>query len=132
ARQISLSPKCNQLYVAPGNAGTTEIATNLSLAVTDFDAVNSAVLTHDIQMLIVGPEQPLVEGIADLFQADSELVHVNVIGPSKKGAELEGSKERAKEFMMAHQIPTAAYKAFTAETLTEGQQFLEELQDRKS
>lgn len=128
ARQISLSPKCNKLFVAPGNAGTTKIATNIPLAVTDFNAVKAAVIDHNINMLIVGPEQPLVEGIYDFFQADDQLTHVNVIGPSKKGAELEGSKERAKEFMTAHQIPTAAYKAFTAETLVEGQQFLEELQ----
>lgn len=128
AYKITQSEQCDALFVAPGNAGTSQIATNVAIAVTDFEAIKALVLKEQIEMVIVGPEDPLVQGIYDFFKADTQLENVAVIGPSKKGAELEGSKERAKEFMMAHGIPTAAYQSFTAETLVAGQSFLETLQ----
>jgi phosphoribosylamine--glycine ligase len=127
AYKISQSNKCNQLYVAPGNAGTSEIATNVTISVNDFEAIKNCVIKNDIKMVIVGPEDPLVNGIADYFLKDSELKEIMLIGPSKTGALLEGSKERAKEFMMDHQIPTAGYQSFTNETMNEGKQFLETL-----
>ena len=127
AYKISQSKRCNHLFVAPGNAGTSEIATNVSISVNDFEAIKNCVINNDITMVIVGPEDPLVNGIADYFLATKELKNVMLIGPSKAGALLEGSKERAKEFMMDHQIPTAAYQSFTKETLKEGKLFLETL-----
>ena len=128
AYKIAQSEQCDALFVAPGNAGTSKIATNVAIAVTDFEAIKALVLKEQIEMVIVGPEDPLVQGIYDYFKEDSQLENVIVIGPSRKGAELEGSKERAKEFMMAHGIPTAAYQSFTAQTLEAGQTFLETLQ----
>ena len=127
AHKIAQSKRCNQLFVAPGNAGTSEIATNVSISVNDFEAIKNCVINNDIGMVIVGPEDPLVNGIADYFLATTELKNIMLIGPSKAGALLEGSKERAKEFMMDHQIPTAAYQSFTKETLKEGKLFLETL-----
>lgn len=127
AYKISQSDRCSQLFVAPGNAGTSEIATNLSISVNDFEAIKDCVITNHIKMVIVGPEDPLVNGIADYFLSDKDLKNVMLIGPSKAGALLEGSKERAKEFMIDHQIPTAAYQSFTKETLNEGKQFLKTL-----
>ena len=127
AYKISQSPRCSKLFVAPGNAGTAGIATNLSISVNDFEAIKKAVLEHAIKMVVVGPEDPLVNGIYDFFQQDSQLKNVMLIGPSKRGALLEGSKERAKEFMMDHKIPTAAYQSFTSESLEAGKQFLETL-----
>tara|TARA_R110000787_G_scaffold109035_2_gene217514 strand:+ start:1497 stop:2771 length:1275 start_codon:yes stop_codon:yes gene_type:complete len=127
AYKIVQSNRCSQLFVAPGNAGTSEIATNVSISVNDFEAIKNCVISNDIKMVIVGPEDPLVNGIADYFLSSSELKNVMLIGPSKAGALLEGSKERAKEFMIDHQIPTAAYQSFTKETLKEGQLFLETL-----
>jgi phosphoribosylamine--glycine ligase len=127
AYKIIQSNRCSQLFVAPGNAGTSEIATNVSISVNDFEAIKNCVISNDIKMVIVGPEDPLVNGIADYFLSSSELKNVMLIGPSKAGALLEGSKERAKEFMIDHQIPTAAYQSFTKETLKEGQLFLETL-----
>ena len=127
AHKIAQSKRCNQLFVAPGNAGTSEIATNVSISVNDFEAIKNCVINNDITMVIVGPEDPLVNGIADYFLATTELKNIMLIGPSKAGALLEGSKERAKEFMMDHQIPTAAYQSFTKETLKEGKLFLETL-----
>ena len=124
---IDQSRHCNKLFVAPGNAGTASIATNLPIGVTDFEAIKQAVLEHQIGMVVVGPEDPLVQGIFDFFQADEQLTEVRVVGPSAKGAELEGSKEVAKEFMSRHQIPTAAYESFTVDTLEEGKRFLETL-----
>lgn len=128
AYKIAQSEQCDTLFVAPGNAGTAQIATNVPIGVTDFDAIKSLVLKEDIEMVVVGPEDPLVLGIYDFFKADTDLQNVAVIGPSKEGATLEGSKERAKEFMMAHGIPTAAYESFTAATLEKGHVFLETLQ----
>ena len=127
AYKIAQSPLCDRLFVAPGNAGTAQLATNVALAVTDFDTIKALVIKEDIKMVVVGPEDPLVRGIYDYFKADKQLQNVAVIGPSRAGATLEGSKERAKEFMMAHGIPTAAYESFTAATLEKGQAFLETL-----
>lgn len=128
AYKISQSPLCDQLFVAPGNAGTAQIATNVAIGVTDFEAIKKLVQEHAIEMVVVGPEDPLVQGIYDYFKKDESLKNVAVIGPSQAGATLEGSKERAKEFMIAHNIPTAAYQSFTAATLAEGKAFLETLQ----
>ena len=127
AYKIAQSRRCKQLFVAPGNAGTSEIATNISISVNDFEAIKKSVINNNIKMVIVGPEDPLVNGIADYFLETTELKNVLLIGPSKAGALLEGSKERAKEFMMDHQIPTAAYQSFTKESLKEGKLFLETL-----
>ena len=127
AYKIAQSEQCEKLYVAPGNAGTSEIAENISLSVTDFEAIKKTVLEKDIQMVVVGPEDPLVQGIYDFFQQDSALKNIKIIGPSKKGALLEGSKERAKEFMAMHNIPTAAYESFTKESVEAGKKFLETL-----
>ena len=127
AYKISESIRCNKLYVAPGNAGTSEIAINISIAVTDFKAIKESVIKYQITMVVVGPEDPLVKGIVDFFRSDSELKDVLLIGPSMAGALLEGSKERAKEFMINHQIPTAAYQSFTKKSVSEGKLFLETL-----
>ena len=124
AYKIAQSEQCEKLFVAPGNAGTARIATNLSVNPNHFDDVKDLVISHQIEMLIVGPEDPLVNGIQDFFTNDSALAHVHVIGPSKEGARLEGSKERAKEFMKTHHIPTAAYQSFTASQVKKGQDFL--------
>jgi phosphoribosylamine--glycine ligase len=122
------SPLCTKLFVAPGNAGTGSIATNVNLKITDFDAVKSFALSEKVEMIVVGPEDPLVKGIFDFFQNDTDLKHIPVIGPSKLGAQLEGSKEFAKEFLVKHNIPTAAYDSFTKETVDAGCDFLETLQ----
>ena len=127
AYQISKSPKCNQLFVAPGNAGTEAIATNVPISVTDFEAIESCVVKNNIDMVVVGPEDPLVQGITNYFSESESLKNVMIIGPSQEGALLEGSKERAKEFMFAHHIPTAGYQSFTKETVAEGKEFLETL-----
>ena len=122
------SPLCEKLFVAPGNAGTAGIATNVAISPTDFDAIKTFVLKENVKMVVVGPEDPLVKGIYDYFKNDESLNHIPVIGPSKLGAQLEGSKEFAKEFLMKHNIPTAAYDSFTAETVEDGCAFLETLQ----
>ncbi|MGL2962665.1 phosphoribosylamine--glycine ligase [Flavobacterium sp. RSB2_4_14] len=122
------SSLCTKLFVAPGNAGTETIATNFDLNILDFEAIKKTVLQERIEMVVVGPEDPLVHGIYDFFKNDSELNHIPVIGPSQKGAQLEGSKEFAKEFLVRHAIPTAAYDSFTKETVEKGCQFLETLQ----
>ena len=121
------SKKVSQIFVAPGNAGTQEIATNINVNPTDFQAVKKAVIAHNIQMVIVGPEAPLVNGVHDFFLADDELKNIPVIGPKKDGALLEGSKDFSKEFMIKHGIPTAKYESFTKESLQEGKLFLETL-----
>ena len=125
AWKLAQSPNCGKLFVAPGNAGTHEIATNLALDVTDFESIKQAVLDNSVQMVIVGPEDPLVKGIHDFFLADAQLQGITVVGPQQAAATLEGSKEFAKEFMKAHNIPTAQYASFTAETVEEGCRFLE-------
>ena len=124
--KIKQSKDCDELYAAPGNAGTALCATNLPIGVNDFEGIKKAVLTHHIKMVIVGPEDPLVNGIYDFFLNDPELSSVAVIGPQKEAATLEGSKAYAKAFMMRHNIPTAAYAEFTSETLREGETFLEQ------
>ena len=127
AWKISQSPLCNALFVAPGNSGTASLATNLDVSVTDFKGIKAQVLEHAIEMVVVGPEDPLVNGIYDFFQDDKELQHVAVIGPQKAAAQLEGSKEFAKEFLYRHKIPTAAYESFTKDNLEAGYAFLETL-----
>jgi len=127
AYKIAQSKKCSKLYVAPGNAGTAEIAENLSLNPIDFAAVATTALEKDIKMIVVGPEDPLVKGIVDYFTNDERLKDIQIIGPSSSGALLEGSKERAKEFMAMHGIPTAAYESFNFESLGAGKNFLETL-----
>ena len=122
------SDKCTKLFVAPGNAGTGSIATNVNLKITDFEAIKSFALSEKVEMVVVGPEDPLVKGIFDFFQNDADLNHIPVIGPSKKGAQLEGSKEFAKEFLVKNNIPTAGYDSFTKETVEKGCAFLETLQ----
>ena len=127
AWKITQSPKCKNLFVAPGNSGTSEIATNVPLSVTDFEAIKDVVLKNDIKMVIVGPEDPLVLGVHDFFLEDEQLKNVAVIGPQKAAAELEGSKEFAKEFLFRHNIPTAAYQSFDANTVEAGCDFLDTL-----
>ena len=128
AYKLLQSPSCEKLLVAPGNAGTAGIATNVAVSPTDFEALKALVLSENIGMVVVGPEDPLVHGIYDFFKSDTQISHVPVIGPSKLGAQLEGSKEFAKEFLVRHQIPTAAYASFTAETVVQGCDFLTTLQ----
>jgi phosphoribosylamine---glycine ligase len=128
ASKMLQSSKCSTLFVAPGNAGTAAIATNITINPTDFNALKSFAIQEKVEMLVVGPEDPLVLGIYDFFKKDSELSHIPVIGPSKVGAQLEGSKEFAKEFLVKHKIPTAAYDSFTAATVEKGCLFLETLQ----
>ncbi|ELM3644319.1 phosphoribosylamine--glycine ligase [Flavobacterium psychrophilum] len=122
------SDKCSKLFVAPGNAGTQQIATNVDINILDFEVIKAFVIQEKVTMVVVGPEDPLVLGIYDFFKNDSSLKDIPVIGPSKKGAQLEGSKEFAKEFLVKHNIPTAAYDSFTAETVEKGCLFLETLQ----
>jgi len=122
------SSKCKTLYVAPGNAGTAAIAKNINLSPTDFTSIKNFCLEQKIDMVVVGPEDPLVAGIYDFFKNDPQLSHISVIGPSKVGAQLEGSKEFAKQFLVRNNIPTAAYDSFTAETVEDGVRFLATLQ----
>ncbi|MBW8331003.1 MAG: phosphoribosylamine--glycine ligase [Prolixibacteraceae bacterium] len=124
AWKIKQSPKLNQLFIAPGNAGTSLLGTNIEADVSDFEALKKAVLDNQIDLVLVGPEVPLCEGLHDYFLADSSLQHIKVVGPQKLGAQLEGSKDFAKEFMVRHQIPTAKYCSVTSETLSEGLSFL--------
>lgn len=121
------SSRCEAVFVAPGNAGTAQIAQNIAINPNDFEAVKQAVLTHHIDMVVVGPEDPLVKGIVNFFKQDETIQHIPVIGPSKEAAQLEGSKDFAKEFLIRHQIPTAAYQSFTKDTVEKGKKFLETL-----
>lgn len=125
AWKIAQSPKLEKLYIAPGNPGMAQLGETVALSATDFATVGNFVIQNGIDMLVVGPEVPLVEGIADYFAQTPELSHVTVIGPSKAGARLEGSKDFAKAFMMRHNIPTALYRTFDGTTLKEGLDFLE-------
>ena len=127
AWKIAQSPKVEKLFIAPGNAGTAQTGTNVNIKADDFPAIKDFVLANDIQMVVVGPEDPLVKGVYDYFKNDPQLAAIPVIGPSKAGAQLEGSKDFAKAFMMRHHIPTARYKSITAENLEEGFAFLESL-----
>jgi phosphoribosylamine--glycine ligase len=122
------STKCSKLFVAPGNAGTSAIAKNVALNITDFEAIKAFAIQEKVDLVVVGPEDPLVLGIYDFFKSDAGLNHIPVIGPSKVGAQLEGSKEFAKEFLVKNNIPTAAYASFTKETVEKGCEFLETLQ----
>ena len=127
AWRIRKSSYLNNLYIAPGNAGTALLGTNVSFEVTDFEAMKQFSLDNDIDMIVVGPEDPLVQGVYDFFRDDEDICHIAVIGPSKKGAQLEGSKDFAKEFMVRHQIPTARYQTITLENVSEGNDFLDAL-----
>ncbi|MBQ5392885.1 MAG: phosphoribosylamine--glycine ligase [Bacteroidaceae bacterium] len=128
AWKIAQSPKLEKLFIAPGNAGTATVGENVAMKADDFDSIKAFVLNNGITMVVVGPEDPLVKGIYDYFKADEQLSSIPVVGPSKQGAVLEGSKDFAKAFMQRHNIPTAAYQTFTGETLEEGKAFLRTLQ----
>lgn len=127
AWKIAQSPKVDQLFIAPGNAGTALVGTNVNIKADDFPAIKDFALVNHIGMVVVGPEDPLVKGVYDYFKNDAALAGIPVIGPSKEGAQLEGSKDFAKAFMMRHNIPTARYKSISAGNLEEGYAFLEEL-----
>lgn len=118
--KIAQSPKCEALFIAPGNAGTSEVGTNVNIAVTDFEGIGNFVKQEKIDLMVVGPEDPLVKGITNYFKSDSDLAQVGLVGPSKEGAQLEGSKDFSKQFMERHQVPTAKSKTFTVENLEEG------------
>lgn len=127
AWKIRKSSYLNNLYIAPGNAGTAMLGTNVPIDVTDFISLKNFSLENDIDMIVVGPEVPLVEGIYDFFHEDEDVCHIAVIGPSKEGAQLEGSKDFAKNFMNRHNIPTAQFKTVTLNNLSEGKEFLDSL-----
>ena len=128
AWKIAKSKRVTQLFIAPGNAGTSEVGTNVDIQVNDFDAIKDFICTQQIDMVVVGPEDPLVNGIYDALKNDAKTKDTVVIGPSKEGAKLEGSKDFAKAIMQRHHIPTARYHTFTGETLDEGLRFLETLE----
>ena len=128
AWKIAQSKKVEKLYIAPGNAGTANVGENVNIKATDFGALKEFALNNQIEMIVVGPEDPLVKGIYNIFQADEETKHIAIIGPTQEGATLEGSKEFAKEFMERHNIPTARYKSVTNENLQEGLDFLASLE----
>ena len=127
AWKIAQSTKVSKLFIAPGNAGTATVGQNVDINANDFDALKRFALDNDVQMVVVGPEDPLVNGIYDDFKNDARTAHIPVIGPSRKGATLEGSKDFAKAFMARHAIPTARYKTITAQNIDEGLSFLETL-----
>ena len=124
---LSRSPRCKQLYIAPGNAGTALEGENIAMDATDFPRIKEFCLSKQISLVVVGPEEPLVKGIVDFFGQDTALSQIPIVGPSQKGATLEGSKEFAKEFMQRHHIPTARYASFTKDTIEEGLRFLESM-----
>lgn len=126
--KLAQSPQKPQLFIAPGNAGTIQFGTNLEVSPTDFPSLKKAVLHHKIDLVIVGPEDPLVQGVHDFFLNEPEIKHISVIGPRQEAAQLEGSKEYAKAFMARHNIPTAAYRSFTKEELAEGLAYLETIE----
>ncbi len=128
AWKIAQSPLLSKLFVAPGNPGTAAFATNLNCSLADFAAIGTLTLTHQIDLIIVGPEVPLVEGLADYFYSEENLKHVRFLGPDKHAAQLEGSKDFAKQFMHRHGVPTARYATFTSETIEEGLTYLETLE----
>ena len=125
AMKLAESKDCEKLLIAPGNAGTVAFGTNVNIAVNDFEAIKTLCIAEDINLVLVGPEDPLVNGIVDFFSDDEDLLHIPVIGPSKEGAQLEGSKDFSKRFMQRHQIPTAAYETFTKEELPKGIAYLD-------
>src|SRR4051812_23066748 len=126
AWKLAQSKQCDQLFIAPGNAGTSQFGANVNLSITDFEAIKLFVLENNITLLIVGPEEPLVKGVTDFFRKDAQLKQVVVIGPSQYGAQLEGSKAFAKKFMIRHGIPTAAYREFDASNYEEGIAYLQQ------
>ncbi len=125
--KLKQSPKCDQLFVAPGNAGTAQIATNVDLGVNDFEGIGNYALENQIELIVVGPEEPLVKGIVNYFQNEAKLSDIKIIGPDQAGAQLEGSKDFSKEFMQKYGIPTAAYKTFKQDELQEGLAYLEQI-----
>lgn len=125
AWKIVQSPHCSQLYVAPGNAGTAEIAQNIPLSVTDFDGIHQFILDHFIDMLVIGPEEPLVKGLVDFLLSKSDTANLPIVGPTQLGATLEGSKDFSKRFMLRNNVPTAAYETFTADQIEDGLAYLE-------
>ena len=127
AWKVAQSPKLTKLFIAPGNAGTAAVGTNVPIKVTDFQAIGEFVKSNNIDLVVVGPEEPLVKGIADFLAANADTKNVGVVGASAEGAQLEGSKEFAKQFMQKHGIPTAAYRSFTKATVADGKRFLETL-----
>ena len=127
AWKLHQSPKLSKLFIAPGNAGTESLGTNIPIGVNDFESIRETVLDHNVNLVVVGPEDPLVNGVHDFFLNDAELREIPIIGPQKAAAALEGSKEFAKEFLFRHHIPTAAYQSFTSETLEDGYVFLDSL-----
>ena len=127
AWKIAQSPKLSKLFIAPGNPGTAQLGTNLLIAADNFPALKTAVMEYNIELIVVGPEDPLVKGIVDFFTADADLKNIPVIGPDKFGAQLEGSKDFSKQFMFRHNIPTAGYLSVTSENITEGINFLKSL-----
>lgn len=128
AWKIRKSSYLNNLYIAPGNAGTAMLGTNVPFSVIDFASMKAFCLSHDIDMIVVGPEDPLVQGVYDFFHEDEDICHIAVIGPSREGAQLEGSKDFAKKFMNRHNIPTARYKTVSLENIMDGNSFLDSLQ----
>lgn len=124
AWKIKQSILCGQLFIAPGNAGTADMGTNVAIGVNDFEAQKQFCLDNNIELVVVGPEEPLVNGVYDFFKKDSALRHIKVFGPSAEGAQLEGSKAFSKKFMQRHNVPTAAYAEFTAENLEDGKKYL--------
>jgi len=128
AWKIAQSPKLSTLFIAPGNPGTARVGVNLPIATDDFNAIKRSVLENKVDMVVVGPEDPLVKGIVDFFAADEEIRHIAVVGPDKIGAQLEGSKDFSKQFMFRHNIPTAGYLSVTSKNFAEGVDFLKSLQ----
>ncbi|WDZ99767.1 phosphoribosylamine--glycine ligase [Mucilaginibacter sp. SJ] len=124
AWKVAQSAHCEKLFIAPGNAGTTQYGTNVNIKVTDFEGIKALVLKEDINLVLVGPEEPLVKGVHDFFLADEQLKNIPVVGPQQEGAQLEGSKDFSKQFMEKHNIPTAAYRTFTKDTLQDGLTYL--------
>ena len=120
AWKMAQSHQCDEIFIAPGNPGTAEFGTNLPIDINAFDALKKAAIEHQIEMIVVGPEEPLVKGIYDFFNDDPLTAHINIIGPSAKAAQLEGSKAFSKHFMQRHQIPTASYAEFTLENYEQG------------
>src|SRR5215469_3259705 len=126
AWKIAQSPKCKKLFIAPGNAGTPQYGQNVNIKATDFEAIGKFALDNAIDLVLVGPEEPLVKGVHDFFLADEQLKNIPVIGPQKEGAQLEGSKDFSKAFMQRNNVPTAASKTFTRDTLQDGFTYLAE------
>ena len=123
--KISQSPILGNLYIAPGNPGTAQCGTNLAISVTDFEGISAAIRTHDIGLVVVGPEEPLVKGVRDFIESQTDLQHVGIVGPGSDGAQIEGSKDFSKNFMHKYGIPTAASQTFTKDTIADGIAYLQ-------